>query len=472
MSPPRPWAVLAGWFSFEGRSGRRPFVLAALFGFALKYQIDRAIGRRFGIAWAPLDYVKFGGFAKSVASLPQSDARLLAALLVVSLPFTWFGIAFTVRRLRDAGLPLWLSVLFFAPLLNVIFAALLAVIPPREDRDARDAGPAVHLGRLMPATRLGSAFAALVATAALGFVTLLLGSQLLGEYGWGLFVAAPFTQGALAALAYGSREPRGIWECLGVALLSVALAGLAMFVFAYEGAICIAMALPIAALFALVGGLLGYALQHRRPRGQAVASTMIVLILAAPAIMGAAVREPSEAPTFAVTTSIDIAAPPAVVWQRVVKFPPLPAPRELIFRAGIAYPESARIVGRGPGAVRYCRFSTGPFVEPITQWNAPHVLAFRVARNPEPMQEWTPFAHVHPPHLDGYMQSLHGQFVLSPLPGGHTRLTGTTWYRHHLWPATYWSLWSNAIVHQIHLRVLTHIATLAEADAAHTRGRR
>ena len=44
-----------------------------------------------------------------------------------------------------------------------------------------------------------------------------------------------------------------------------------------------------------------------------------------------------------------------------------------------------------------------------------------------------------------------------------TRLEGTTWYQHGLWPSQYWRLWSDAIIHKIHLRVLRHIRDEVEA---------
>jgi hypothetical protein len=34
-----------------------------------------------------------------------------------------------------------------------------------------------------------------------------------------------------------------------------------------------------------------------------------------------------------------------------------------------------------------------------------------------------------------------------------------------MWPAEYWQLWSDAIIHRIHLRVLKQIKRLAEANA-------
>ena len=119
-------------------------------------------------------------------------------------------------------------------------------------------------------------------------------------------------------------------------------------------------------------------------------------------------------------------------------------------------------MGRGIGAERHCVFSTGAFVEPIEVWEAPHRLRFSVTSNPAPMEEWTPYSHIEPPHLHGFLMSKGGQFLLTPLPNGGTRLEGTTWYQHGLWPPAYWRLWSDAIIHRIHMRVLSHIRDAAE----------
>jgi hypothetical protein len=157
-----------------------------------------------------------------------------------------------------------------------------------------------------------------------------------------------------------------------------------------------------------------------------------------------------------------VQAPPEKVWREVIAFTEIPPPTELMFRAGIAYPVRAQMFGAGPGAERHCVFSTGAFVEPIEIWDAPHRLKFSVTSNPPPMQEWTPYSHVDPPHLHGFLVSEGGQFLLTVLPNGGTRLEGTTWYRHGLWPSSYWRLWSDEIIHQIHLRVLRHIREEAE----------
>lgn len=135
------------------------------------------------------------------------------------------------------------------------------------------------------------------------------------------------------------------------------------------------------------------------------------------------------------------------------------------FRAGIAYPVRARIWGRGVGAVRHCEFSTGPFVEPITIWDEPRLLAFDVTQQPHPMRELSPYRALDPPHLSGFFQSRRCQFLFMRLPDGGTRLDGTTWYTQSLWPGSYWRLWSDYLVHKIHSRVLEHIKSESESGS-------
>jgi len=134
----------------------------------------------------------------------------------------------------------------------------------------------------------------------------------------------------------------------------------------------------------------------------------------------------------------------------------------MIFRTGIAYPTSATIVGTGPGAVRYCHFTTGDFVEPITTWDVNHLLAFSVSKQPEAMREMSPWKIV-PAHIEhNYFRSQHGQFRLQPIDASHTLLEGTTWYQDYFWPQQYWNVISDQIVHRIHLRVLKHVKQQAE----------
>jgi hypothetical protein len=123
----------------------------------------------------------------------------------------------------------------------------------------------------------------------------------------------------------------------------------------------------------------------------------------------------------------------------------------------------ARLDGEGVGATRYCEFTTGTFVEPITAWEPGRRLAFDVTDQPAPLFELTPYRHIHPPHLDGFLRSNRGEFLLVALPEGRTRLEGRTWYEFAMYPQAYWTFWSDLFIHRIHQRVLWHIQRLAEA---------
>ena len=474
-------------WSPSGSVTRRTYAIVGLLGFTLKHNLDRFVAsfgfhRHWGVFnyWVPVRDVA------RVTQLPRSEALFLATMVALSLPFIWLGVSMTIKRLRSAGLPPQLVALFFVPFLNLLFFLILCLLPEKLSQQpdaARTPSPASadlvgpntfeysqsdegsSISRFLPETALGSAAVSLLITVPIGLGTAILGTQILMNYGWGLFVALPFAMGFTAAHIYGARQPRSAGAQIGVACLSVLLLAIGLMALAFEGLICIAMAAPLALPLAALGGFCAHVVQKNR-RLQNDAAFVAILLLFAPGIewLEHAVATPS--PVFEVRSSLDIEAPPEEVWNKVIAFTEIPAPKEWMFRAGVAYPIRAEMLGRGVGAERHCVFSTGAFVEPIQIWDAPRLLKFSVTSNPAPMQEWTPYPHVDPPHLHGFLVSEGGQFLLTPLPNGGTRLQGTTWYRHGLWPSTYWKLWSDEIVHRIHLRVLTHIRDEAEAKPA------
>jgi hypothetical protein len=452
--------------------GRSGYALVGGLLFGLKHNLDRVVASAvFGRQWSLFNYLVPPEHGTSLLRLSPGEIRFYGTMLGVALPFILAGVVLTLRRLRSAGLPEPLVLLFFVPAVNLAFFLVLCVVPPRDSPgrggtpQGSGRGHADALDRIVPRSAVGSAIAAVAITVVLGALAVLLGVGLLERYGWGLFVGVPFAMGLTSALVYGYHAPRRLPECLLVALLGPVLLATALLLFAVEGVLCLAMAGPIAAVLALFGGAVGYVLQRRRAIAASPA-VLAVVLLSAPLLMTAEHASPPEAPLFAVTTAVDVAASPDVVWERVVAFGEIAPPGELLFRAGVAYPTRATLEGAGVGAVRRCVFTTGAFVEPITAWEPPQRLAFAVGAEPPPLQEWTPWADVRPAHLDGYFRSERGEFRLVALSGGRTRLEGTTWYRHDLWPAAYWRLWSDAIVHRIHARVLEHIRTQAEASPA------
>jgi uncharacterized membrane protein YhaH (DUF805 family) len=450
---------------WEGRMGRATYAWVGVIGVAIKYNVDRFIAAYFlGYNssfnyWAPL------GKAARLNHLSSTETKFLGTLLLVSIPFLWVGLAMTVQRLRDAGQPVWLVVLFFVPVINVLFFLALCALPPHEGAsDAEGAPwPGPHgLDSLIPRSALGSAVLAIFLTTALGLLFVTMGTLVIGAYGWGLFVALPFCLGMFSVLVYSYHEPRSWSNCFIVSLLPVGLVGIALIAVAMEGIICVLMAAPFALGLAFLGGMVGYMIQAHYWRSKQRPAMLSLVILMIPTAFGVEHAAALRPPEFVVRTAIEINAPPQKVWNEVVAFAEIPPPRELLFRAGIAYPIRAEISGHGVGAVRHCVFSTGPFVEPIEIWDEPRLLKFGVTANPAPLNELTPYGNIDAPHLHGYFVSEEGQFALTVLPGGRTRLEGTTWYRHTMWPAGYWHLWSDYIIHKIHYRVLEHIRTEAE----------
>jgi hypothetical protein len=374
-------------------------------------------------------------------------------LLIVSLPFLWFGMTMTLLRLRDARRSAGWAALFFVPVLNVVLFVTLSILPPREAAQRRDLSGV-----------LDSALFAVVATAALATVAIGVSTRGFETYGLGLFIAIPFCVGYLSAFLHGRRYPDKPVQSYVVALLSMTLLGGFLLALAWEGALCLVMAWPIAIVVAMIGAFCGNrSVRALFPPNREASAYMMVALL--PLILSAEAAMHRVAPTYRVDSEIIIDAPAATVWKNVVTFSEIPAAPEWYFRAGIAYPLRARISGHGPGAIRTCEFTTGPFIEPIEVWNEPRLLRFGVTSNPPPMRELSPYGKIDAPHLHGFLVSQRGQFALESLPGGRTRLTGSTWYQHHLWPAQYWRLWSDAIIHRIHLRVLRHIKRLSEGGA-------
>jgi hypothetical protein len=297
----------------------------------------------------------------------------------------------------------------------------------------------------------------------LGLLAVAVGTLWMGSYGCVLFIFMPVAMGFVSALVL--ENPENLSDRALAAFLSLVIAGTGLLGVGVEGMICLVMASPLAFGLSIAGAAFATELRRSRRR-ETRFSLLLLLVLSSPLLMGAEAALDLEDPVFPVSTSVEVDAPPEVVWKNVVSFSELPPPDDWLFHAGIAHPLRAEIRGTGVGAVRYCVFSTGAFVEPITVWDEPRRLAFTVTENPPAMRELSPWGDIHPPHLEGFLVSHRGEFRLEPLPGGRTRLVGTTWYEHGLRPVWYWRLWSDWILHRIHRRVLDHVAHLSEAQAA------
>jgi hypothetical protein len=135
---------------------------------------------------------------------------------------------------------------------------------------------------------VGSAAVPLLITVPVGLGIAMLGARVLQNYGWGLFVALPFTMGFAAALVYGIRQPRSLGGGVWVARLSVLLLGGAL--------------LALAAL----GGVCGYRVQKRRRFQNDAPVWLSVLLVFAPGVEIAEHTAATPSPTYVVRTAIEV----------------------------------------------------------------------------------------------------------------------------------------------------------------------
>jgi uncharacterized membrane protein YhaH (DUF805 family) len=475
----------------RGVIDRGPYLAIGAALLAVKFFTDWSVSRLvIGRSWSPAEYIAPGS---SVAMLLSgSDERAFyLTMLLIALPFIYAGVSLTAMRLRSIGLSAGWTLLFFVPGINFLLFAILSFTPSR--REIRSAPPTAvatetappplpqdgiaailnyardgvqrepWFDRILPLNTGAARAMAILLPVPVALASTYISIQCFSNYGWGVFVGVPFAIGMMSSALYAARAQRGIRGCIGIACLSLTVYGLVLLLIAFEGAVCLIMAAPLAYPVTIIGAMAGASMAGARPTRLADARRVVLIMLCfLPLFTGAERLTRPQAPIYSVTTSVEIDAPPSRVWANVIGFREIPPPRDWLFRTGVAYPIRAKITGTGAGAMRYCIFSTGPFVEPIRVWDEPNLLKFDVTSNPPPMKEWSPWSNVHPPHLENFLVSQGGQFRLIELPGGRTRLEGTTWYQHHMWPAAYWRLWSDFIIHRIHLRVLNHVKGLSE----------
>jgi uncharacterized membrane protein YhaH (DUF805 family) len=115
-------AVTFGSFwRWDGKVTRRTYAMFGACGLGIKYNLDRVIADYFGFRWNIWNYLDPLEHPDRFPQMSGPEKYYLAILLITSLPFIWVGVTMTMKRLRDAGQPLALTLLFFAPVVNLLF---------------------------------------------------------------------------------------------------------------------------------------------------------------------------------------------------------------------------------------------------------------------------------------------------------------------------------------------------------------
>lgn len=409
-------------------------------------------------------------FALRENYLVDAPGWLHLFLIAWSIPFVWIACTMSVRRAIDGGVSPWNGFLVLVPIINLLAMVVLAVLPStkpvnKEARHDESARPelmkenAADGGNAL--ATVYSVFLGLLVGGIFAVATTVLSVYSLDSYGGSLFMGMPIVTGMVSGFVFNQPDMRGALGSTGVGALAVIIGGAGLLLFALEGVICLVMAAPLIVPLGALGGWLGWALaktiliQSRWMLGGALLVVPFLTMVE---------RHLIEYREHMVQSEVVIHASPETVWTNVISFPDIDSSPAWYFRLGVASPQRARIEGQGIGAVRHCEFTTGSFVEPITAWVPGKRLAFDVTKQPDPLIELTPYRDIRPPHLQHSFRSSRGEFELVDLGNGQTRLIGRTWYYLEMGPRLYWKIWTDEIIHRIHLRVLEHIATQCQRN--------
>lgn len=389
-----------------------------------------------------------------VVGSPGAGPLALTLGMVATLAVDVGLVLLSFRRARVLEEGSWAAALTIVPILQILAILTLAFSPHRTSPDPPDRDD----------TRLDArtSVAGLLLGVGLIVVTVALSTLVFGLYGYALFLISPFLI-AVAVGYFANRRGRvELKRTLTLVALAFLLGGGALLGFAFEGVLCLVLASPIIAVVGLVGAILGASLADLGRRGRGVTLTSVAFI---PILLAAEAMLPPRA-SFDSVEAVEVAAPPAAVWEAVTHMRPIVDAPQPPFSWGLAYPLRGELLGEGVGAVRRGVFSTGEGLERVTTWEPGVVLALAVLSEPPAMRELSPYAHVNAPHDGGYFRTRDVRFTLSPLPDGRTRLTLASHHDLDLEPALYWMPMAQWAVRTNTRRVLRHLRRQAESQGS------
>jgi hypothetical protein len=281
----------------------------------------------------------------------------------------------------------------------------------------------------------------------------------------GFICFMPFALGYITMHYVESRQQQRIWTWWLLPWVPV-LASLAACMLALlEGWICVVMFAPLALALASIGGLLGglagRMIRTRRTRALTVSCVMVLPFLTAvwekPAFYRLEERR--------VENVIDIQAPTDVIWHNIERVRAIHTdelPKTWTRAIGFPNPVEATLSYEGVGGVRNASFTGGlVFIETVDVWQPNERLAFSIVAQTDKIPATTLDEHVR---VGGpYFDALHGEYRLEPREHGVIRLhlssqhrvsTDFNWYAH---------LWTDAIMSDLQQRILQVIRKRCQA---------
>jgi hypothetical protein len=286
----------------------------------------------------------------------------------------------------------------------------------------------------------------------------------------GFLFLVPFAMGFISIYWIERREPQGFAIWVFLPWLVILAGTLAAVLALWEGAICAVLFFPVAAVFASVGGIIG-GFSARWERATPARNVLIGCVLILPLLV-----TPVEGRIFSryeirqVETSIDMQAPPDVVWRNIKSVRAI-QPAELTpswtRRIGFPPPEEATLSHEGVGGVRHATFAGGVlFIETVDVWQPDRRLAFSIHAETTQIPAATLDEHVR---VGGeFFNVLRGEYVIEDLQYGDARLHLSSQQRVSTEFNWYARLWTDAIMRDTQRTILRVIKNRCVAEASNT----
>jgi hypothetical protein len=212
------------------------------------------------------------------------------------------------------------------------------------------------------------------------------------------------------------------------------------------------LAMILASVGGLLGGLAGHLIRSNRARRVTMACVLVLPLVTSPWEKQVLYQNQERE----VENVVDIAAPPELIWrniERVRAIRPDELPTSWSRRIGFPDPVEATLSHEGVGGVRNATFAGGLyFLETVDVWEPRHKLGFTIAAQTDLIPPTTLDEHVR---VGGpYFDVLRGEYRLEPIGNGTTRLhlssrhrisTDFNWYAH---------LWTDAVMSDLQKRIL------------------
>jgi hypothetical protein len=256
------------------------------------------------------------------------------------------------------------------------------------------------------------------------------------------------------------------WRTVWAPFITILLFLTAALLFHLEGMICVLMIFPLFILTGFLGAALYIGITDNKPDKD---KTYTVVVFALLPFLLAPLESQFAAPSSLrrVENTVLIQAPASVVWQQIIRVPPIQAHDlgpSLVDKIGFPRPVEATLTHEGVGGVRHATFERGvEFIETVDVWEPQRRLSFSIVPNTATIPPTTFDEHVT---VGGrFFDVLRGTYELVPAGPGQTRLVLYSQQRLSTRINPYAGLWTDYVMSEIQRRILEVIRRRCEADS-------